>query len=271
MKHSLLSKLVLVLLAFPNIFQASEVFLNNQKSFKLYCMYTPSFKRLYEESFKPSIKDNFEIIAKVYPDHCPSGEIHAKGWEKVMLNKLELLEQAVRENWNNQVFFFSDIDIIFFDSIIPKALQCLGERDFVAQQGFVTQKSAAYKICAGFFVMRGNLKTLKLIRTAYDLLEKGICIDDQVAIRKALKILKLEKIDWGLLPLEEFANGRIVLRKNQKNPNSLYLYHADSKIELPDSIVMFHATFCKGLDLKLDFLKRVQEEYVRVKKNPLEI
>lgn len=248
--------LILFTLFFKHLI-AFELAQSTQTTFKLYCMYTPKFQVLYEKFFLPSIKDEFEIIVTEVPEYCPSGKIHDIGWEKVMLKKLKILEQGVKENWNNRIFFYSDVDVIFLDSVVQKALQCLGNKDFVAQQGH-SDKS----LCAGFLVMRGNAKTLKLIQTAYRLLEEKQCIDDQIALKKALKKFSFENISWGLLPLTQFANGCYVLKKSHENIKDPIRYSFDSLIELPEPIVMFHATFCLGLKNKLHFLRRVQEEYL---------
>jgi|GEM_PF-3154718 hypothetical protein len=230
----------------------------DQTRFKLYCMHTPKFKTLYEQYFLPSIKDDFEVVAREYEQECPSGIYKSVGWKQTMLRKLELLREAVEEHWNDRLFFYSDVDIIFLQPILEIALNCLGDRDFVVQQGWPRNL-----LCAGFFVMRSNEKTLKLIEIAMDLLEKGNCPDDQAAIQTALHQFKQGEIAWGFLPSLQFPNGRRVLKKTRRGNRDLY--SLDSEIILDDSIVLFHANCCIGLENKYHFLDRVQEQYFKLK------
>ena len=61
-----------------------------QKSFKLYCMYTPEFERLYKDYFLLSIQDDFEVIAQELPQECPAAAFETEGWDKTMYRKLLL-------------------------------------------------------------------------------------------------------------------------------------------------------------------------------------
>lgn len=124
-----------------------------QSQYKLYCMYTPKFETMYTQYFLPSLKDDFEIITEIYPQTCISATYRTEGWDKTMLDKLKLLQRAIHENWEGDVFFYSDVDIIFLAPILEKTLKHLGDNDFVVQQGWPRNK-----LCAGFFVMRGNKK-----------------------------------------------------------------------------------------------------------------
>jgi hypothetical protein len=219
-----------------------------QTQYKMYCMYTPKFETMYTQYFLPSLKDDFELVTEVYPQDCETANFHSEGWEKTMLYKLELMIRAIRENLDDQVFFFSDIDIIFFKPILDISLEHLADLDFVVQQGWPRKG-----LCAGFFVMRGNERTHQLITTAYNLLKEKVCIDDQVAIQKALDDLPKRAIAWKYLPAEQYPNGRRLL----KNPKELYT--EDSTIELTDAMILFHANCCIGLDNKYHFLQRVQQ------------
>ena len=227
-----------------------------QTQFKLYCMYTPEFHSLYEDFFLPSIKDNFEIVAREYPQECPSGKFRSAGWDKTMLRKLEMLRDAIEEHRDNRIFFYSDIDIIFLKPILETVLNYLGENDFVAQHSWPRNA-----LCAGFFAIRGNEKTLKLITIALNLLEKKICPDDQVALNTALSSFKKGEITWKLLPSEQFATGRRVLKNDSKESEGLY--SVDSEIILNDSLLLFHASCCIGLANKMHFLTRVREEFLK--------
>ncbi len=226
--------------------------------FNLYCFYTPLFQELYESYFLPSLKDDFELVVKKFDQECPSGLFKFPGWEKTMYRKLQMLREAVLDHWGGQVFFYTDIDIIFLKPILNAALDHLGNSDFVIQQAWPSQN-----ICAGFIIMRGNEKTLHLIDMALDLMETDVCSNDQSALQLALKNIPKEELDWTLLPSLAFPNGKRVLKDYQIG--SKQLYSMNSEINLDDSILLFHANCCIGLEEKIHFLTRVQQEHAKIK------
>ncbi len=219
---------------------------------KLYCLYTPDFQNLYANYFLPSIQDDFQLVVKEYPQECLSGNFREKGWNKTMLRKLEMTREAILENWEGPPFFYSDIDIVFIKPILETSIKLLGKHDFVIQQGWPEAS-----LCAGFFIMKGNDKTLKLLDQAIDLLQREVCVDDQVALQTALKKKSSKDISWALLPSEQFPNGRRVFKNRGKGLSSLYTI--DSEIELDPSILLFHANCCVGLENKYHFLNKVLE------------
>jgi hypothetical protein len=226
----------------------------HETSFKLYCFYTPFFQPLYKDYFLPSLKDEFEVIALECPEECPSGLFKSQGWDRVMFRKLQILRQAIQDHMDRNIFFYSDIDIIFLRPIIDASLRLLGDHDFVIQQGWPHQK-----LCAGFIVMRGSPRTLKLINTAIDLMERGICLDDQKALRRAIQIIAPNELSWTFLPPLQFPNGNRVFKEEPLKRGSHY--SKDKEIKIDDSILLFHANCCIGLENKIDFLLRIQEEF----------
>lgn len=224
-----------------------------QTQYKMYCLCTPQFETLYAQYFLPSLKDPFEIIVEHVPQICPTATFQSEGWDLLMLKKLQLLERAIHENWGH-IFFYSDIDIIFFKPILKNALNHLAHRDFVAQQGWPSPT-----LCAGFFVMRANEQTLELIRQATFLLKEHLCVDDQIAIQQALSAFPEGWISWGLLPSTGYPNGRRLL----VHPEGLYM--EESEIILPDDMLLFHANCTIGLKNKVHFLQSVQRLSQEVK------
>lgn len=217
-----------------------------QTRYRLYCYYTPKFKYLYENYFLPSIKDDFEVKAFTYPEECLSGNFMEDGWDRVMLQKLAMLEVAIQENWQ-QVFIYSDIDIIFFKPILDIALKHLGSNDLAAQKGWPKNK-----ICAGFLIMRGNERTLNLVKEAYRLLEQNAFCDDQAAIRALLESNELA-ISWTFLPIDQFPNGRYLLLDEEG------YYSTGRKVYLTKEIALIHANCCIGLENKYHFMNQIIE------------
>lgn len=219
---------------------------------KLYCMYTPKYETLLRDYFLPSLKDKFQVVIREFPQVCPEAQISTKGWDKTVLNKLRMLKAAVLENWG-EVFFYSDIDIIFLKPTIARSLQLLGDRDFVVQQEW-----PAHAICAGFFVMRGNEKTLRLITRAEKLLEDEVFAGDQMALQQSLNEFAPGEIAWSYLPAREYPNGRCVLNINQK------IYTPDSPLKVGKHMLLFHGNWCVGLEHKYHFLRAVEAEFSKL-------
>ena len=223
---------------------------------KLFCLFTPEFQILYERYFLPSIQDDFDVIVREYPQECPTGVYRSEGWDKTMIHKLEMLQDAAIGCAENQVFIYADVDIIFLKPALPALLECLGTNDFVVQQGWPRRG-----LCAGLIVLRANEKTSTWIKRARALLERKMCPDDQVALQRSLESFREGEISWAFLPSEQFPNGRRVLKAYSQEKNQLYT--RDSELALDDSIVLFHANCCLGLEDTCHFLTRVQEEYLK--------
>jgi len=209
-------------------------------------MYTPDFELLYKDYFLPSIKDDFKIVAKTFPQDCPNGNFATSGWDKAMLHKLELLEEAIEDNWG-KIFFYSDIDIVFLKPVLKDVLEEMGDKDLVIQHGWPRNG-----ICAGFFAMRGNEQTHKLVKTSRLLLSSTVFKDDQTALEGVLNNCMEGEISWSLLPSDKFPNGRKVMRQTNGQ------YTSDSDIIVNPSALLFHATSCIGLENKYHFLRRVE-------------
>jgi len=233
-------------LFFPFALKASEVP-------KLYCMYTPAYETLLREYFLPSLKDKFQVVIREFPQDCTEAQFLTKGWDKTMQNKLKMLREAVLDNWG-EIFFYSDVDIIFLKPALARSIELLGDRDFVVQQEWPSDA-----LCAGFFVMRGNAKTLQLITRAEKLLEEGICPDDQVALQQSLNKFAPEKIAWSYLPIQEYPNGRFVLSSTQK------LYVPYSPLKVRKHMLLLHANWCVGLENKYHFLRAVEAEFAKLR------
>ena len=177
-----------------------------------------------------------------------------------MYRKLEVLREAILEHFKEQIFFYSDIDIIFLKPLLESSLLLMGEHDLAVQQGWPSEK-----ICAGFMIIKGNSRTLKMIDMALYLMEKEGGLDDQNALRIVLESMPKEELSWVLLPSLQYPNGRRALKGYQ--PESFHLYKKGALLDIDPSIVLFHANCCIGLEDKIDFILRVQNEYEKIGKN----
>lgn len=70
---------------------------------------------------------------------------------------METIIQSIRENYND-IFVFSDVDIIFFKKVSKDLTSHLKNKDIV----FQTENYKKTLVCTGFFICRANKKTLAL-------------------------------------------------------------------------------------------------------------
>ncbi len=96
-----MSKLIFLMFLF---FHAPSIY--SEQQIDLYCLYTPAFKSMYEDYFLPSIKDPFRVIARKYPQDCPSGIYGSEGWKTVMSHKLELMIGSHSRALGRSIHFF---------------------------------------------------------------------------------------------------------------------------------------------------------------------
>ena len=232
----------------------------------IYCYYTPSYEILVNEWFRPSLKDNFEVILIKGTYQKQAVNYQENGWYDITREKTEYIIKAIQDNWN-EVFIFSDPDIQFF----LKTENCI--RNLSKNRDLVLQRdSPSGKICSGFFALRGNDKTLRLWQDIYNLIgsEKGddqdclnslMLITSNFLIKCLYKLLDLKTkyqfskyglnpygIKWEYLPKEFLSGGNVTGR----------YWKPGMSLELPKNIIMHHANWTVGLKNKLAQLEHVK-------------
>ena len=258
------------------------------KKRKLYVFSSESHDLFKNNFFIPSIKDDFELVEFKFSQNG-SGEYYETGWIETMEEKIEVIIQAIHENWGDW-FVYSDVDVQFFREIIPileKELQYKEGRDIVFQSDHPYPKPVA---CAGFFAAFGNEKTLRLWSDVRDRV-KVTRECDQVALNKLLldfdHHLNRDKdpLNWGFLPncfygagsesahflkLEnsddstsgmklKFKSGwswNPEAEKTEMHPN--WANPEQYQLKIPKDIAMHHANYTIGIDNKVKLLQAVK-------------
>lgn len=146
---------------------------------------------------------------------------------KSILYKVDTIIEAIREN-HNDIFIFSDVDIIFFQKVSKDLIFLLGDNDIV----FLSDNYRKTIVCTGFFICRGNLRTLNLWmkcrkRLEHAILEK-IPMHDQDFINKILHE-KPKIVKFGYLPLDRYYCPRDFLKLENifPIPRNICIYHAN--------------------------------------------
>lgn len=250
---------------------------------KMYAFCTPSHLILKEEWFLPSLQDDYNLV---FRDLEQIGRIedHIFGspqFRQTMLCKVELIIQAIRDN-QGEVFVFSDVDIQFFRPFKDIVLGLMEGKDLLIQQN-----AADGELCSGFFVCRGNEKTLALWQDIKEYITQSQDKEDQHALnhfliyRKRNRIIQYGsrclreilnmaircnlfpsqslallsdlkndyRIRWGYLPKEFFSPG--IAKKTNWSPGI--------EFPIPADIIMHHANWTIGVENKIAQLRYVRD------------
>jgi len=221
-----------------------------QKKMAVYVIYTSSHEQMFVESFLPSIQafDDYEIVIDKFEQECPSGVYMKQGWVGTMRHKVDLIIRAIKENWGD-IFIYADVDIQFF-GITQQLLREL----MIGKDLLVQKDNPGGEMCAGFFVCRGNERTLNLWQAIKSRLSPSV--SDQPNLNRLVRFSNPYKVIWGYLPVEHFCgagtfNGEV--------------WKPGQSFKIPKTILMHHANYTKGIENKLLQLLYVRETVERRK------
>ena len=199
---------------------------------RIYSLYTPSHALLKERFFVPSLPKDLDLRLH-YFDNPGEGLIHDASFCRAIIRKVELILQAIEENWGG-LFVWCDIDAQFFGPIEDAVLKYADKRDIVFQ---VDAPGPA--LCDGLFACRGNdgtrwlwEETLRFVRTPES---HG---DDQLRVRELLGAPG--KLKTGYLP-PTFMGGGTFTGK--------HWLPGDDQI-VPEGLLAHHANFTCGVENK---------------------
>jgi hypothetical protein len=235
---------------------------------RLYLIYTPSHEEFFRKWFLPSLKDDFELAIERYDQECPSANFVEEGWDRTMLHKVDVILRGIEENWNG-VFLHADVDIQFFRPCKALLLEAIRDKDLVAQRD-----SGSGILCAGFFALRGNDRTLALWHAVRKTLLDTNARNEQDILNHLLRgkyrnwLARFDALVSGLrgrstVYLSGLRNRFGVtwnyLPKTFFSPG-IYdrCWEPGMDFEVPSGIVLHHANWTVGVENK-----KAQLEYVR--------
>jgi hypothetical protein len=198
---------------------------------KVYTYYTESHANLFENYFKKSLVD-LEIDATIGEQDCKSGSYYQDGWKTTTMKKVDVFLKGVKENMGG-VFIFSDVDIQFFGSIKETLVGELGDADIAIQNDY------AGGLCSGFFICRGNERTLKMFQSMKD--NHNLYREDQHALNMNLNFCKVKVLSnkfWTFGAYQQQWKGQ--------------------NFDIPDDILMHHSNWTEGIDNKIKLLELVK-------------
>lgn len=199
----------------------------------LYSLYTPSHTVLKERFFLPTAPKDFDLRLH-YFENAGAGLIHDPSFCRAIVRKVEIILQAIEENWG-EIFVWCDVDMQFFRPFADFALKTGKAHDIVFQ---VDAPGPA--LCDGLFVCRANEQTRWLWSQTLEFVQKPESRgDDQLCVRKLLE--KPGAVRVGFLP-PTFMGGGTLTGK---------LWRPGDALPVPEGIVAHHANFTCGVPNKI--------------------
>jgi len=227
----------------------------------LYTLYSLSHEQFYTDWFLPTLQDtNYRVMIREVEQRYPSGIVASAQWQQAMLDKVDVILSAIKENWEN-VFIFSDVDIQFFAPTWPDVQAAIDNHD-MAIQAMVTggEKTDTNILCTGFFACRANKQTLKLWRDIQTCIARLPHTGEQDTLNDLLHHHNnTYQIRYCLLP-ETFMCGK---------PDGRRLWWQAKTVcttTIPDGVMLHHANYTQSLADKIDqlrYVRRVVEERTR--------
>lgn len=204
----------------------------------LYSYHTPSHNELYNNWFvKTMCDDGITTNSIIDSDqHCESARFRESGWRQTQINKVKTWINAIESNSNN-IIICSDVDIQWFKPISGRVESDLRGSDFAVQSYFDGF------ICSGFFICRCTDNVLNMWKSVLKSLLDGKSDGEQGLL---LDRLRSKCVDWVELPREYYT------------PSKTYSDISSIDKNIPQDIVMHHATYTVGINNKIKQLERVR-------------
>jgi hypothetical protein len=200
---------------------------------KLYVIFTPSHRNLYENYFLKTLPNDFELVPLEIPQECPTGEFYKEGWDKTCYRKVEIYEKACEEN-QGKLFAFSDVDVQFFGNIKETMIEELGDYDIACQN------DTGLYYCSGFFICNANERTLNM----FNMMKKNYNKEDQTSLNEQIHLVR-----------SKFLSRRFFTVAH--STNSVW---TGQDFYVPSDILMHHANWTAGIDNKIRLLDLVRKK-----------
>lgn len=228
---------------------------------KLYSLYTPSHKIFLDEWFLSSLQDDYELIIEKHNQESVSSAFMDSAWKECMFRKIDLIISAIKQNWDGS-FIFSDVDIQFFGKTEKIILDIISKFDFVAQKdagediNLEICPDLSGHLCTGFFICKGNERTIRLWEEVKLYCLKDKSRHDQHGLNYFLNGFNSQSKDnlfgikWDYLPPEFYSPGPYL---------GTHIWQPGEELIIPDNILLHHANWTSGIKNKIAQLKYVKE------------
>jgi hypothetical protein len=230
---------------------------------RLYTIVSPSHRGMYDEWFRPSLRDDYRIEARFINQVGAAKDHHCgtAAFNRTMVEKARLMLEAIEQNMGD-VFIYSDVDIQFFgptEAAIDEAIDGYDvacQLDAPLHMGREAHPDFSGHLCAGFLVCRASDRTRSLWRDILGYVESRPRRHDQHALNELLNGLTGKPRDnpygvrWRYLPEQFFGPG----------PHLASTWEPGQPLATPFAPLMHHANWTIGVANKLAQLRVVKEQ-----------
>lgn len=190
-------------------------------------MYDNNFT-IMKDMFLHNLKDNFDlneirIDSPIFDINLPEHLKYGGGIE-IWKSRVNSIIEIIKLLPENEVFVFSDIDIVFYKPVIPTLLNLIKNTDLLFLREFYDGifELQGGNINFGFNVIRANQKTLKFFQDVILEVSKSNTWEQKV-INQLLYNENDYNIEWNLLPAT-FLSTSVGFKNINKD---ILLYHAN--------------------------------------------
>lgn len=202
---------------------------------KIYSVYSPSHKVLYDQYFIKTIPKNFQLNIVEEPEQvCKKASYHSAGWTDICRQKVDIFLSACKENFGKH-FFYCDVDVQFFgDNLLDSLIEEIQDYDLACQDD-------VYGYNSGVFVCKANDATLKL----FTLMKERYVHDDQKTLNAYINLCKHKKLS------HRFFNVGQIFKSGWKGQDFV----------VPINMLLHHANWVVGVNKKIKLLNIVRNKY----------
>lgn len=212
---------------------------------KLMTFYTPSHAEMYNNWFMRSLREvgfpEKDLITVGVDEQLGSGTFRSPGFCETATKKVWAISNQLWEMDEGDILVFSDCDIQFFQPFMPEIEKKLEGADLVAQadmRGFQF-------ICAGFVGMRvTDAMRLMWQFVGHSTPKYPHAEQDQSALNEHKGMVTVD-----ILSRRYWTTGLITMD-----------YWTGWDFEIPEDIIMHHATFAIGIENKIVLMNKVREK-----------
>lgn len=203
---------------------------------KLYYLLDEKFEVL-KNRFVSSLKDDFELVeikidTPVFESTC-TGELKLGGGKSIWNSKLTSIIHVLETLPENDIFIFSDVDIVFYKPVKSVISTLIKNKDilFLRERYDETVEPELGNVNFGFTIIKVNKKTHKFF---CDVLKKvnEENIWDQYAVNILLYESNDHQLNWDVLSLMFFSTTIGLQHLNKY----IYLYHANDTSTIEDKL-----------------------------------
>jgi len=215
----------------------------------IYTHYSESHKELYEDYFKPSLRRLYtkaEVTIRVvkHKQTTANGVFMEQGWLEGMKYKLQVILQAIEENWDDY-FIFSDTDVIFYRPFVDDMLHEIQSDNY----DIVCQNDCG-SLCAGFFIAKGSDSVKNLFTLIYNNFVR--LVNDQVALNHYRGTVKYKLLD---------ANKYYTIGNFFNNVDGTHIWDGKSIIIPPVDMKIHHANYSVGVSDKIRLINLIKTKH----------